>query len=261
MFQAFEREVPADIENQTALLLDLYSNGLIKFIGIEVNHERAGIGGITIYNKVGSVGYMGVLPKYRNRGLGSQIFQQLVHHGQEVGCESFILFASKFGLPVYQKAGFKTLSVAVSLYQIDDVDIDESIDLTMVTEYKEVPKWINEQDTKAFKFDRNLFLWIKMKHGSKLIGVPSLGYALITGKRVGPIVAQSSEIAIKLLQAAKKLGGMNFIPFDTRGYFKSLIKDSITQVREENKNIMMIYGKKLDSFDPSLVAIGTFGKL
>ena len=30
---------------------------------------------------------------------------------------------------------------------------------------------------------------------------------------------------------------------------------------EESKNIMMIYGKKLDTFDPSLVAIGTFGKL
>ncbi|MEW6401267.1 MAG: GNAT family N-acetyltransferase [Chloroflexota bacterium] len=65
-------------------------------------HAKMGAG---IYNVT-------TLPAYRNRGLGRATTLHAMHSAHKAGYTTSILFATPFGLPVYERLGFETVSAA-----------------------------------------------------------------------------------------------------------------------------------------------------
>ncbi|MFW9990254.1 MAG: GNAT family N-acetyltransferase [Candidatus Odinarchaeota archaeon] len=53
-----------------------------------------------------SLGYLAVLPEYRGKGVGTEIFRNLLRIADEMGCETKILYTSNLGEPIYKKFGF-----------------------------------------------------------------------------------------------------------------------------------------------------------
>ena len=61
-------------------------------------------------NKTGKQGYIANMytdPDFRGRGIASEILERLAKEARERHIHKLILYASKWGRPVYQKYGFR----------------------------------------------------------------------------------------------------------------------------------------------------------
>ena len=77
----------------------------------------AGMGGFTVREQPGNfrnpggrtayIMNMYTVPAYRKQGVCATLLQKLMNTAGEMGIDAFELHASKFGEPIYQKAGFK----------------------------------------------------------------------------------------------------------------------------------------------------------
>ena len=108
LYRSFGRLIPTDVDDQANLLNTLINSKIAKFLIAEKEKKIFGLGGIFFFQDVCSIGYMGVLPEIRRKGVGSEIFSQLINMGKVVGCKTFLLYASKLGEPIYHKFGFRS---------------------------------------------------------------------------------------------------------------------------------------------------------
>jgi hypothetical protein len=109
-------------------------------------------------------------------------------------------------------------------------------------------------------FDRSEFLKLKMKRGSKLFVIAEEGYALISGLRIGPIIAKNLRVAVDLINKGISLGANHIIvPKHTK--FPNGIFDLIDSNERENEvNLKMIYGKNISQKLEYFYALGTYAK-
>lgn len=68
---------------------------------MEQNNKICGLGAVFFFEKVCSFGYMAVLKEFRNRGLGTKVFSSLLGYALDKVCETFLLYASNLGEPIY----------------------------------------------------------------------------------------------------------------------------------------------------------------
>lgn len=107
LYTSFGRNLPKEIKEEEETWITLIKNNIGKFLIFEENGNIVGIGGVFLFEKVCSFGYMGVLPQYRGKGIGTNIFGRLFNLAKESGYNSMILYASKLGEPIYKKFGFQ----------------------------------------------------------------------------------------------------------------------------------------------------------
>lgn len=69
-----------------------------------------GFGMIFHFDDVAWLGWIVVHKKYRNKGLGTAITQNLLEKSKKLGADKLILTATELGCPIYTKQGFKTTS-------------------------------------------------------------------------------------------------------------------------------------------------------
>jgi len=202
---------------------------------------------------------MAVLPEMRRKGLGTTLFRNLIKIGQLKGCKTFMLYASELGAPIYQKFGFRS-NYTTALYDLPS-QLHESQKLNEnVNVLKKFPEWAANIDRVAIGFDRRKFLSIKLTHGSKLIIVEKEGYALISGLRLGPLIAKNLSVAVELIKMGILLGANNII-FPIHSKFSHRLFDLIKLTERENEvNLKMIYGKNLLQKLDYFYALGTYAK-
>jgi N-acetylglutamate synthase-like GNAT family acetyltransferase len=71
------------------------------------NNEIVGVGRLhKTDEKTGQIRYMGVLPKFNNRGVGSLLLNYLEKKARENGLEKIILNARQNAVPFYEKNGY-----------------------------------------------------------------------------------------------------------------------------------------------------------
>lgn len=125
---------------------------------------------------------------------------------------------------------------------------------------KILPEWAANIDRAAMGFDRREFLNIKLSHGSKLIIVDKEGYALISGLRLGPLIAKNLHIAVDLIKMGILLGANNII-LPKHSKFSYRLFDLIKLTERENEvNLKLIYGKNLIQKLDYFYALGTYAK-
>ena len=258
-YRSFGRLVPIDIYDQEKLLVNLINAKIAKFLIAEKDKKIFGLGCIFIFQDVCSIGYMSVLPEFRRKGVGTAIFRKLINTAKMVGCKTYLLYASKLGEPIYHKFGFRS-NYSTTVYDLPNKlpytqILDESVKI-----FKNFPEWAAKIDRTAVGFDRREFLNIKLSKGSKLITVEKEGYALISGLRLGPLIAKNLQTAVDLIKMGISHGANHIIvPKHSKFPYRlfSLIK--LTE-RADEVNLKMIYGKKILQKLDYFYALGTYAE-
>lgn len=259
LYRSFGRIVPSDVNDQIKLLKSLINSNIAKFLIAEINKKIFGLGAIFFFQDVCSIGYMSILHEFRQKGVGTAIFSKLIDIGKKVGCQTFLLYASKLGEPIYHKYGFRN-NYSTAVYEVPSVsqniqNLNENVKII-----PKMPGWVAKLDRVAMGFDRCEFLKIKMSLGSKLIVVAEEGYGLISGQRIGPIIAKNFRVAVDLIKLGISLGG-NHIIVPKHMNFPNKLLDLIHLTENENDvNLKMIYGKNISQKLEYFYALGTYAK-
>ena len=257
-YSAFNRNIPDDIGDEVSLLNDLIDHKIASFLIAECESELFGIGALFNFGEVSTIGYMGVLSNYRSRGLGTQIFTELFQKSLKKNTKSIVLYASKLGRPIYEKFGFLT-SFHAQKFTLPR-PVGDELNSTEFEILDSIPSWISKLDQEAMGFDRQEYLNILIKHGSRILSFKKKGFALISKARVGPVIAESSELALKFIQKSGQMGGNNLI-IPKHDYFSEQIVKNLGLRKIEDSNVQMIYGQEINQDLKKLFVIGTYAKL
>ena len=91
---------------------------------LEVDGEIAGMGVMhKIGDETGEIKRMYVFPKFRRRGLGRMMVNELLKIGKSIGCNRFLLDSPKFATPahsLYRSIGF----IEVEPYPESEIPVD-----------------------------------------------------------------------------------------------------------------------------------------
>jgi len=259
---AFGRTSYNQLEEEKKVWLYLINENIARFLIALTDEKIIGVGGLFLYHGVASIGYMGVLPEYRSQGVGSAIFKNLMQLSLNLGIKTIILYASKFGEPIYKKYGFQG-SYNADMYflpkEVPKIDIKDK-------ELKEInflPDWLLSLDREAMGFNRTQYLKARLALGARILVIENEGYALVSKIlsqiRLGPVIAKNSDTAIHLIKKSILLGAEHLIIPN-----HLLLQDNLFSLFQLTKrgepNLKMFYGQEISGKSDYLYAIGTYGK-
>ena len=262
MLRSFDRPLINEIEKERDVWLYLIKNELAKFYIALKNKKIIGIGGLFLFQNVASIGYMGVLPGYRNQGVGEGIFQKLKQTAIDIGCKTINLYASKLGELIYRKSGFQG-EFSASMYLTPKISPKIPLMNKNLTAVSKIPDWLLDLDREAVGFDRSNYLNARISLGAKLIVIKNQGYGLISNIfdsiRLGPVIASNIEVAVDIIREGISLGAKSII-IPKHPAFQNEIITLIGLTEQGKPNLKMVYGEKIKRKINYLYAVGTYAK-
>ncbi|MFX1366367.1 MAG: GNAT family N-acetyltransferase [Promethearchaeota archaeon] len=258
-YTAFSRILPDDITEEMKIWKSLIEWKIGKFLISEDNGKIFGIGAVFFFGKVSSIGHMSVLPEYRGKGVGTEIFKNLLRIADEMGCETKILYASNLGEPIYKKFGFLRSFYGtmynLPTYSFEFDNINKEVRISDI-----IPEWLVSLDKQAVGFNRSKYLNLKVRLGAKVISIENEGYGLLVNRRLGPLIAKNLETAIEITKRGITLGANHVIISEHQNLPKKFFK-SVNLTKLENQiNVRMICGKEIHEKLNLLYAIGNWSK-
>lgn len=241
----------------------LINENIAKFLIAEKGDKIIGVGGLFLFQQVASVGYMGVLEDYRGQGIGTSIFKKLMDITLSLGIKSVMLYASKFGEPIYKKYGFRG-KFSASMHHLVKVKPENQELIENVKIMNSIPDWVLNLDKETMGFNRTIYLKARIALGAKLLVVENEGYALLSNVlskvRLGPLLAKDLSTALQIIKKGINLGADNLI-IPNHPSLRDKIS-TITDLTEEKgkPNRKMVYGEDILGKLDYLYAIGTYAK-
>lgn len=258
LFLSFGRPIPLDIKSQEKLLNDLITNEIAQFLIARHKGKIIGLCGLFLFQEVCSFGYMSVLPEYRNKGIGTRIFSQLMEIAKKEKCNTFLLYASKLGEPLYKKYGFQAQYYTTRYNLIEHLSV-RNLNSKNVKNLKKIPEWVINIDKKTMGFDRAEYLAIRLNHGSKLMVIEEEGYGFLSGTRLGPLISTNLGTALDLMKECNILGTSHLI-IPKHEHLSPKICNWLEIPSRKEVNLRMTYGKALKTCDDYFYALGTYAK-
>jgi len=241
----------------------LINNKIAKFLIAEKEDKIIGVGGLFLFQQVGSVGYMGVLTEYRGQGIGTAIFRNLMDIAISSGIKTVMLYASKLGEPIYVKFGFRGKYNASMhhLLKAKPKMQDITKDVKVV---KSTPDWVLNLDKETMGFDRSDYLKARITLGAKFLIIENEGYALLSKVlskiRLGPLIAKNLDTALQIIKKGINLGADNLIiPYHPALQDNMSCITHLTESKEA-PNLKMVYGEEIQGKLGYLYSIGTYAK-
>lgn len=213
--------------------------------------DVVGTGCFFDYGVVAWIGYVGVIPEYQRRGVGTAIMRELLSRLESRGIQTVRLDSTREGYGLYKKLGFideyDTIAYTLSEETICDDKVQSNV---MILEA------LNDEvrilDKEAFGADRSKVIKAWVKRGARILYVKNRGYALVWRYKVGPVIAIDYEIAKALLCEAIKLGARQITIPEANRYSVELVKEfnGLEQTRcrrtrkgkEHRENVDLVYG-------------------
>lgn len=172
-----------------------------------------GFGGFLDYDDFAYIGMMSVAPGEQRQGIGQRLLEEILARLEQRGCPTVLLDASPSGAPLYRRYGFCDDGEVLVLKR----SFQSEIPVTMVEHVSPV----TEADLPALlAFDASMFggnrarllktYWAEDPSRTLIARDEAgqiSGYLLAQASVLGPWIAQSGEVAEKLL-----LAGLN-LPF------------------------------------------------
>ena len=235
--------------------LQLVKNKIACFMIAELNDQIIANGTLIFQGESCWIGFMGVLPEFQRQGIGTQLFNRLVKEAVHLNFKSIDLFATKKGELLYRKCGFQELYPA-SLYTI--LEAPQEIKNVQVKIDNSIHPWIWSLDHKAVGYDRKLYLKSGFQHNAKVLFIKDRGYALLNNDFLGPLIAESSDLALEIIRTAYTHGARRMIvpnhPKISNIFFDTLELEE----KEGSQNLRMTYADPLPSNLNYLYAIRSF---
>ncbi|MHA1992459.1 MAG: GNAT family N-acetyltransferase [Candidatus Hodarchaeales archaeon] len=169
--------------------------------------EIIGLGTFLTLKKSGWIPHVGVEPSYQGKGLGKRIMIELLKLGAKKNFRSIELSASENGLPMYKKLGFRE-DYNASKVKLNSVRREKVIDLDILDS---IPEWIFDYDKMNLGINRKKLLLANRHPKFNIIHKENEGYGIIYGEHLGPVVANSPEIASNIYYNAFQKGIKNTI--------------------------------------------------
>ncbi|MFX0141534.1 MAG: GNAT family N-acetyltransferase [Candidatus Hodarchaeota archaeon] len=259
LYTAFRRVPPIIIKEEAKVWKTLIKNEIGKFLISEVKGKIIGIGGIFLFKEVCSFGYMGVLPEYRGKGVGTEIFDSLFEIGKDLKYQTMILYASKLGEPIYKKFGFQGRFFG-TMYNLTTHIPELNVEVKEIKVLNKFPDWALIIDKKAMGFDRSKYLQMRVNLGAKILVIENEGYGLLSNRRLGPLIATNLDAALLIIKKSIALGANHLIIAEHQEMPKKFF-ESIKLTKHENQgSLKMIYGKIISERLDLLYTIGTYAK-
>ena len=259
LYSAFGRAPPEDIKAEEKIWKALIESEIGKFLVSEENGKILGLGGIFLFGKVNTYGYLAVLPEYRGKGIGTEIFTNLLDISKKMNCETKILYASKLGEPIYKKFGFKRRFYG-EMYKLPERSPNLGIDPKEIKILGNVPDWVLTLDKEAMGFDRTKYLRLRIKLGDRILVFENEGYGLLANKRLGPLIARNMEVAQYIVEKSIQLGAEHSIIAEHQYLSKEFLKTKSFTKIEDRGSVKMVSGNEIPEKLNLLYAIGTFAK-
>jgi GNAT superfamily N-acetyltransferase len=259
LYTSFGRAPPPNIKEEEKIWKALINSKIGNFLIAEKNGRIFGVGGVFLFEKVSSFGYMAVLPEYRGKGVGTDIFRNLLKIANERNCETMILYSSILGKKIYEKFGFQDRFYG-TMYQLPLQFSNIGNKSEKVQLLSKIPEWGLILDEKAMGFNRRKYLNLKVEMGAKILALGNEGFGLIVGKRLGPLIANDSNTAILIIKKSISLGANHLIIASHVLFPKIIIKSLRLKKKEDGASLKMVLGKELSENLDLLYAIGTYAK-
>ena len=221
LHSAFNRAPPVNIKEEEKIWKALIKGEIGKFLVSEEKGKIFGIGGVFLFEKVSSFGYMAVLPEYRGKGIGTKVFTNLLKIAHNMNCETMILYASKLGKPIYEKFGFQDRFYGI-MHQFPTRIANFGFHSKNLKVLKNLPEWTLTLDKNAMGFDRRKYLNLKVKLGAKVLVIENEGYGLLVNKRLGPLIAINQDAALQIINKGIIMGANHIIIANHKYFPKKL---------------------------------------
>jgi N-acetylglutamate synthase-like GNAT family acetyltransferase len=259
LYASFARTPPRSIKEDEIIWKALIKRKIGKFLISEDAGKIIGIGGVFLFKKVCSFGYMAVLPEYRRCGVGTSIFRKLFEIANNLDYKSMFLYASKLGKPIYKKFGFQEKFYATKYCLPDQISNFEfkSSDVNII---EKIPRWLSLLDKKAMGFDRKRYLQMRIDLGAKVLIIENEGYGLLANDRLGPLIATNKKVASKIIKKSIRLGANHLIITDPKYISLEYLNLIESQEQENSSSLKMVYGKEILEHMNLLYAIGSYSK-
>ena len=259
LYTAFGRVPSMTIKEEAKVWKTLIKIEIGKFLISEVKGKTIGIGGIFLFKEVCSFGYMGILPEYRGKGVGTEIFNKLFEIGKDLKYQTMILYASKLGEPIYKKFGFRGTFFG-TMYTLPTQVPELKVETKEVNALSILPDWALILDKKAMGFDRSKYLQVRINLGAKILVIENEGYGLISNMRLGPLIATNLDAVLRIIKKSIALGANHLIIAEHQFQQKRIYKSIKLTERENEPSLKMRYGKPISEQLDLLYAIGTYAK-
>ncbi len=259
LYSAFGRALPVNLKEEEKIWKALIERQIGTFLISEDKGKIFGIGGVFFFEKVSSFGYMAVLPEYRSKGAGTEIFRNLLKKANNRNCETMILYASELGKPIYKKSGFQDRFYG-TMYQLPMHKEDFGFHNDVVKVLEKLPEWLYTLDENAMGFNRRRYLDLKVELGAKILVVENEGYGLLTNKRLGPLIAINQDVALQIMKKSIALAADHLIIAKHKNFPKKIVESMNLMKKQDGSSLKMVYGKQLSENLDLLYAIGTYAK-
>lgn len=242
-YYSFRGEMPTPelVASLTKRFEQLTENNLVTYYAVKSASTIIGLGAITNYIGSSFIGYMGIIPTKRKQGIGSILFERLVKDASSIN-PTLELFANLGADRIYRKYGFKDQFRAFIVELSKSEGIESNVDFK---ESQTIPQWVYQFDKEAMGYDRSEFLnYLLRKEDSSIIYFEEKGqncYAIKTGKLIGPMIAQTDEIALQLFD---KLSSLKAIELVLPEKVMTKLEEKY-EVTKKHECIKMIYGEPI----------------
>jgi ribosomal-protein-alanine N-acetyltransferase len=241
----------------------LVNKKIAKFQIAEKEGKIIGVGGLFLFQQVGSVGYMGVLPDYRGQGIGTAIFGNLMKIAIRAGIKTVMLYASKLGEPIYKKYGFIGKYEAL-MHHLVNIKPEMQNTTKNVKIIKFTPDWVLNFDKETMGFDRTDYLKARISLGARFLLIENEGFGLLSNVlskiRLGPLIAKNLDIALQIIRKGIDLGADNLIlPYHPSMQNRISSISPLTEYKD-TPNLKMVYGEDIQGKLHNLYSIGTYAE-
>lgn len=227
---------PELLEKYTRLFKLQLSSHIFKFLIAENDSGIIGMGGEVRHAGVSYIGYLGVIPPFRNQGIGIALFQRLLTQALQYN-RTIELFSNPGVEKIYHKFKFEDRIHAHIFSLMKKTETPKSPQI--LVQRGIVPEWLTHLDRKVMGFDRSRFLkFLVEKRGGIIAYLNKNCYGILTEGNIGPILAKNDDEAKMIIEYFLSYGSVKMISsldIEKRFYsFSSQIIHSCLKMRYGN---------------------------
>lgn len=196
-------------------------------IKVTEDNQIVGVGVSILFGSTCWLAHIIVDENHRKRGIGSRITQALLNHPGCKAVDTFILFATEMGFPIYKKAGFRTVNEYL-FFKREKPWRDVPISPAIIPYDKSHYSKVMELDYKITGEERSNLLSGFLQNTIVYSGKNTIEGFFMPELREGLIVADTTEAGLELMKLKYSRSNQAAIPEENKTGIDYLLRNGFT---------------------------------